>query len=197
MATCQADGAEYAWLASLPVPYCSRSHQPPLYHKLACSQPMNMLNNPLFGQCDLPWIGLPRVANTKNRVGGFAIMCISFISACCYTLPTSLPFSLAFSPHASISVPLSFLFTLFLKWESDHDFSFQLVTLSHTRGISSVICWSEYLKCKIWVVGVFGFFFPLLGMRFGTVCLEMDFETTGVSFHCVFTGIRVTRFLKL
>lgn len=172
---------------------CLFPHQPPLCHKLACSQPMNMLISPLFEQYDLR-IGYPGVANTEHGVGGFAVICISFISACCYTLSLSLPFSLPFSPHASISVSLSFSFTSPLKWESDHNLSFQSVTLSHNLLL---ICWSEYLKHKIWVVGVFRFFFPLLGIRLGTVCLEVDFEMTGGPFHCIFTGIGLSIFPKL
>lgn len=96
---CRAGGAGSARPAPLPAPRRSQPrscpHQPPLRHKLACSQTMNMLINPLFQQQELRagFAAFAGVANTENGVGGFPVVCISFISACCYTLsPFLLPF---------------------------------------------------------------------------------------------------------
>lgn len=74
------------------------SHQPSLCHKLTCSQSMNTLINPLFEQYDSLIICFPGVANTKNGVGGFAVICTSFISACCYTISFSPFLPLFLSP---------------------------------------------------------------------------------------------------
>lgn len=79
----RADDAKYACLAGLPPGSlllqisCLLPHHPPLYRKLACSQPMNMPINPLFEQYDLLRFGFPGVENTERGDGAFAIILIS------------------------------------------------------------------------------------------------------------------------
>lgn len=113
MATCQGWWRRVC-LAGLPpgsLPLqisCLFPHHPPLYRKLACSQPVNMPINPLFEQYDLLRIGLPGVANAEKGVGGFAVIHISLdlcLQLDIFSLPPSLPLSLSlclsYSPPSS------------------------------------------------------------------------------------------------
>lgn len=156
---------------------------PPLYRKLACLQPMNMPINPLFEQYDLLRIGLPGAANTEKGIGGFAVIHISLDLFLLLDLFSLLP-RLYLCPFVSL--------IHLLPQVGGRSWFFFPIAQAAMMG-------REILTCvlSVWVLetqglgssGLEGLLSPTRNQRVETLCLEVEFEMTVGSAHCICTGI--------